>query len=114
MELIFTYGTLQDSAIQIEIIGRELGDGQADSLRGYKMALLKGIHETYNIIQPHTGSVIEGRVYEVTQEELDAIDAYEGDAYIRVSATLMSNTHAWVYRDNPRSPLQSQIVPVDD
>lgn len=87
MEKIFTYGTLQDPDIQRSIIGRELGIGEPDTLRGYKMAKLKGIHATYNIIQPQTGSTVEGRVYEVTKEELETIDQYEGDAYIRVSAT---------------------------
>lgn len=113
MEKIFTYGTLQEPVIQREIIGRTLGDGTPDRLRGYKMARLKGIHTNYNIIQPHTGSIIEGRVYEVTEEELDKIDHYEGNAYMRVSATLMSNARAWIYRDNPRSPLYDQIVPVE-
>ena len=113
MEKIFTYGTLQDEPIQQQVVGRLLGEGTPDTLRGYQMAKLQGIHMAYNIIIPATGETVEGRVYEVTQEELNKIDAYEGDAYMRVSATLMSNTRAWVYRDNPRSRLHDQIEVVD-
>lgn len=113
MEKIFTYGTLQDAPIQQLVIGRLLGEGTPDTLRGYKMAKLKGIHATYNIILPATGGTVDGIVYEVTNEELEKIDAYEGDAYVRVSATLMSNTRAWIYRDNPRSGLHDQIEEVD-
>lgn len=113
MEKIFSYGTLQDAPIQQQIIGRLLGEGTADTLRGYKMAKLKGVHTSYNIILPATGETVDGIVYEVTAEELEKIDVYEGEAYIRVSATLMSNTRAWIYRDNPRSVLHDQIVEAD-
>ncbi len=109
MERIFTYGTLQDTPIQMQVIGRTLGTGTPDTLRGYKMAKLVSIHDIYNIIQPQTGSVVNGIVYEVTTEELAKIDEYEGDAYLRVSATLVSTIRAWVYRDNPDSVYYSQI-----
>jgi gamma-glutamylcyclotransferase (GGCT)/AIG2-like uncharacterized protein YtfP len=113
MEKIFTYGTLQDPSIQQHVIDRLLGDGTPDTLRGYKIAKLNGIHATYNIILPATQQSVDGRVYEVTADELAQIDTYEGDAYMRVSVTLQSNTRAWVYRDNPRSALHNQIVDAD-
>ncbi len=113
MEKLFTYGTLQDSPIQQQVLGRLLDNGTPDTVRGYKMSKLVGIHTTYNIIQPESGKLVDGVVYEVTEEELEKLDAYEGDAYIRVSTTLLSNTRAWIYRDNPRSDLQSHIKPVD-
>ena len=109
MEKIFTYGTLQDVNIQQQVIGRTLDTGTPDKLRGYNIGTLKGIHADYNIIYPQTGTLVEGVVFEVSTEELDKIDAYEGDAYIRVSATLVSNTRAWIYRDNPDSVYQSKI-----
>ena len=113
MEKIFTYGTLQDHEIQLQCVGRTLGTGSPDTLRGYTMAKIKGIHRSYNIIQPRSGSTVDGVVYEVTAEELAKIDTYEGDAYMRVSATLMSNTRVWIYRDNPNSAYQSHIVETD-
>ena len=114
MEKIFTYGTLQDAEVQQRIIGRNLDIGMPDTLRGYKIAILKGIHESYNIIQPQPGVSVEGVVYEVTAEELARIDDYEGDAYMRVSATSANNNRVWVYRDNPNSSHQHQIVAKDE
>jgi gamma-glutamylcyclotransferase (GGCT)/AIG2-like uncharacterized protein YtfP len=113
MEKIFTYGTLQDPQIQIQLTGHTL-DGTPDTLQGYKMAKLKGIHATYNILQPQSRATVDGVVYDVTADELKKIDDYEGDAYMRVSATLVSDTRAWVYRDNPNSAYQSQIVTSND
>lgn len=109
MERIFTYGTLQDTPIQLQIIGRILDVGTPDTLRDYKMSKLVSAPNVYNIIQPQTGSVINGIVYDVTTEELAKIDEYEGDAYLRVSVTLVSKTRVWVYRDNPDSVHYSQI-----
>ena len=109
MERIFTYGTLQDAPIQLRIIGRILDEGTADSLRDYKMAKLHSPPHVYNIIQPQVGVVIHGIVYEVTSEELAKIDEYEGDAYLRISVSLVSNTQVWVYRDNPDSVYHHQI-----
>lgn len=114
MEKIFTYGTLQNPDIQIDVLGRKLSDGTPDTLRGYAMGKLQGIHMIYNIIYPKTGSTVQGTVYDVTNEEFEKLDAYEGNAYLRVSATLVSNTRAWIYRDNPDSIYQSQIVKADD
>ena len=113
MEKIFTYGTLQDLEIQLQCVGRALGTGTPDTLRGYTMTKIKGIHKDYNIIRPQSGSTVDGVVFEVTAEELARIDDYEGTAYLRVSATLMSNTRAWIYRDNPNSAYQSQIIETD-
>lgn len=114
MEKIFTYGTLQDETIQQQIIGRMLGTGQTDTLRGYAVGKLVGIHAEYNIIYPRAGATVDGVVYEVTDDELKKIDEYEGDAYIRVSATLVSNTRVWVYRDNPSSKYHSHIITAEE
>jgi len=114
MEKIFTYGTLQDETIQQQVIGRKLEKGQPDTLRGYTLGKLRGVHTEYNIIYPQTGATVDGVVYEVSEEELKKIDAYEGNAYIRVSATLTSNTRVWVYRDDPASAYHSHIIRADE
>ena len=113
-EKLFTYGTLQDPDVQMQLLGRTLGDGSPDTLRGYAMGKLKGVHTTYNMIYPQTGATVQGMVYEVSKDELEKLDQYESEAYLRVSATLMSNTRAWIYRDNPDSAYQSQIIRADD
>ncbi len=112
-EKIFTYGTLQDPATQQQLLGRTLGAGQPDTLRGYRLAKLIGIHYEYSILQPHPGSTVEGLLFEVTQDELKQLDIYEGDAYQRVSVTLVSKTRAWVYSENPKSSFRIHIQDPD-
>ncbi|MCY4465183.1 MAG: gamma-glutamylcyclotransferase [Chloroflexi bacterium] len=113
MEKLFAYGTLCDPATQERLLGRLLGDGVPDTLRGYMLSRLRGIHDDYTIVQPKAGSTVSGRLYEVTHEELELLDTYEGDAYQRVSVTLMSKTRAWLYCENPRSRFSHHIEPLE-
>lgn len=113
MEKLFAYGTLCDPATQQRLLGRLLGDGASDTLRGYTLSRLRGIHDDYTIVQPKPGSTVSGRLYEVSREELTRLDAYEGEAYQRISVTLMSKTRAWLYCENPRSRFSHHIEPLE-
>ncbi len=113
MQKLFTYGTLRDPATQERLLGRLLGEGKPDTLRGYALARLRGIHDDYTIVRPQPGSTVQGQLYEVTEEELALLDDYEGEAYQRVSVTLMSKTRAWLYCENPRSRFRHHIEPLD-
>lgn len=111
MEKLFAYGTLRSPATQTQLLGRNLGDGQPDALLGYRLARLRGIHSVFSILQPHPGSLVDGQLFEVTSEELQKLDEYEGDAYQRVSVTLVSKTRAWAYTENPKSSFRIHIEP---
>ena len=113
MEKLFTYGTLRDPATHQQLLSRSLGEGVADTLRGYRLAKLTGIHQVFSILQPHPGSTVDGMLFEVTQEELEQLDDYEGDAYQRVSVTLVSKTRAWAYLENPKSSFRIHIETLD-
>lgn len=113
MEKLFAYGTLRNPATQQRLLGRTLGQGAPDAVRGYRLAKLTGIHEVYSILQPHPGSVVEGMLFEVSADELERLDAYEGDAYERVSVRLVSKTRAWAYMENPKSSFRIHIEPPD-
>ncbi len=113
MEKLFTYGTLQNPETQKQLLGRTLGEGLPDSLLGYRLAKLTGIHYVYSILQPHSGSRVEGLLFEVSSEELEKLDDYEGNAYVRVSARLVSKTRAWVYIENPKSEFRSHIEAIE-
>ena len=114
MQKLFAYGTLRSPATQQRLLGRTLGEGAPDSVRGYRLAKLTGIHEVYSILQPHPGAVVEGMRFEVSAEELERLDAYEGDAYQRVSVRLVSKTRAWAYMENPKSSFRIHIEPPDN
>ena len=105
--LLFSYGTLQDKAVQIANFGREL-TGRPDAMTGYVLnwvditdpAVLKTsgkaqhpiVHASYD-----PKDEVRGTVFEITQKELQAADDYEVADYKRVSVLLKSGAHAWVY-----------------
>jgi gamma-glutamylcyclotransferase (GGCT)/AIG2-like uncharacterized protein YtfP len=105
--LIFSYGTLQDRAVQLANFGRELM-GTSDSLPGYSISLLAirdpGViatsGKTHHAIAERSGNPAEdvpGTVFKITPEELAAADRYEVSEYTRVEVTLKSGSRAWAY-----------------
>jgi len=106
-QLLFSYGTLQDDRIQLEIFGRKLS-GLKDRLRGFWMGQLQlatGNEPNPDNIQSYPVAIasdqqtdyIEGKVYQLTLEELEQADHYETIAYRRVHVQLESGKFAWVY-----------------
>lgn len=106
-ERLFSYGTLQLPAVQIENFGRELV-GNADSIRGYRLAQLKitdpqviatSGRDVHPILIP-TGDdadLVSGMVFLLSPAELLRADSYEVDDYQRVLADCSSGEQAWVY-----------------
>lgn len=105
--LLFSYGTLQDKAVQLANFGRELV-GQHDAMLGYSQSwieitdpqVLASSGKTHHpIVAPTTerGAKVEGSVFQITDAELAAADAYEVSDYKRVAVSLSSGLTAWVY-----------------
>jgi hypothetical protein len=105
--LLFSYGTLQDKAVQLANFAREL-TGSADSLPGYSTSLIAirdpalvlasgKTHHTIADPSANLADEVRGMVYQITPQELDAADRYEVSEYTRVLATLKSGKLAWVY-----------------
>lgn len=105
--LLFSYGTLQDKAVQLASFGREL-TGRPDALPGFAQTLvaiadpevvaLSG-KSHHPIVAPSANPAEEvaGTVFEITDAELAAADRYEVADYRRVSVRLKSGVQAWVY-----------------
>lgn len=109
MELLFSYGTLQLEAVQLQTFGRRLL-GRADRLPGYRQGLLEITDasvvavsgKTHHPIVVYSGEPadgVNGMVFELTAEELAQADAYEVADYHRDRVTLASGLQAWVYLD---------------
>jgi len=109
MPLLFSYGTLQQEAVQLSTFGRLL-EGQPDVLVGFEESLLKiedsafvaASGKTYHAVVRFTGrpdSRVSGTVFEVSDSELARADHYEPAGYTRITATLASGKQAWVYAD---------------
>jgi gamma-glutamylcyclotransferase (GGCT)/AIG2-like uncharacterized protein YtfP len=105
-EYLFSYGTLQNEELQLEIFGRVL-NGKKDSLKGYKLSsvevkdpsFLSKNDEKYhqNAILSIGSDFIKGTVFEISKEELLLSDRYEPDYYKRIEVTLQTGKVAWMY-----------------
>ena len=106
--LIFSYGSLQEEAVQLSVYGRVLR-GESDALVGWvrtridvpkwHKAATQGTTHYANVERsPQSASRVAGTLLELTDVELTASDGYERDAeYVRVMITLESGRRAWVY-----------------
>ncbi|NWF71035.1 MAG: gamma-glutamylcyclotransferase [Chloroflexi bacterium] len=95
-EYLFVYSTLMEPNIQKAVLGRFI-PGAPDALPGYRRApILRGTF-TYFIVVPQADSVVEGLVLEVSADELEKCDRYEGDSCRRFRVQLQSGLEAWVY-----------------
>jgi acyl-CoA thioesterase FadM len=104
---LFSYGTLQDPAVQRANFGRTLA-GRPDLLPGYELSAItiadpeviatSGKSE-HAIIQPSSNATDEvaGTIYPLTPQELVAADQYEVSEYKRVAVTMKSGVAAWAY-----------------
>lgn len=113
MEYLFSYGTLQQEAVQLETYGRLLS-GETDHLVGYRMGKvnisdLEVIRKSglkSHPVATATGNKndkILGMVFTITLDELLATDNYEVAEYERVQTILKSGKKCWVYilRNDP-------------
>lgn len=106
-EYLFSYGTLRDGEVQMELFGRQL-TGHNDIVKGYKTSEIEldeegfvGFTEqaTYLIasVSDDENDAIEGTALEVTVDELLLADKYEPEEYERERVTLGSGKQAWIY-----------------
>jgi len=107
MELLFSYGTLQQENVQIANFGRELM-GKADALPNYRVGkiritdqrVLRESGKAFHPILAYTGDPkdqVTGTVFELTAKELLQADDYEVDDYQRIRAILKSGRSCWIY-----------------
>ena len=104
---LFSYGTLQLPQVQLEKYGRLL-EGEPDSLAGYRLEQLsvsdpdvvrlsgKSDHPIARFSGADSDRVI-GIVFEISEQELAATDAYEVEPYTRVEVELESGRRAFAY-----------------
>ena len=95
--LLFSYGTLQETDVQIATFDREL-EGSEDALEGYTVEILPNSGYANAVPSPDPNDAVRGTVFDVTEHELAAADEYEKDAdYRRILVTLRSGKEAWIY-----------------
>jgi hypothetical protein len=109
MPLLFSYGTLQQQDVQSSTFGKTL-TGWPDRLQKFEQSLVPIEDEeviarsgkAHHPIVRFTGrgrDSVDGTVFEITDAELLAADAYEVAAHKRIGVVLASGLRAWVYVD---------------
>ncbi|APC91532.1 MULTISPECIES: gamma-glutamylcyclotransferase family protein [Francisella] len=109
MELLFSYGTLQQEEVQLLTFGRKLV-GQKDILRGYIVSEVEILDQKvieisgkrFHPILKETGNLqdkVHGTVFELNCDEVSLSDEYEVDSYVRKQVTLDSGNNAWIYTE---------------
>jgi GNAT superfamily N-acetyltransferase len=98
MPLLFSYGSLQQEDVQWSTFGRLL-EGEPDELPGFAQSVGRTGHGNV-VFTGREDSRVPGTLYEITEAELAAADAYEQrDQYKRIVVTLLSGRQSWVYVD---------------
>jgi hypothetical protein len=104
---LFSYGTLQLASVQIALFGRLL-EGSKDAMPGYRHSMVEitdpgVIAKSGTALHPivtnsgNPAEAVEGILFQITETELAAADAYEVADYRRIQVRLKSGTDAWVY-----------------
>ena len=107
MPLLFSYGTLQIPKVQLETFHRLL-EGRPDELIGYRLdyieiadpEVLRKSEQAYHPILRYTGvnqDVIQGMLFEISDQELVQADEYEVDDYVRIETELASGKRGYIY-----------------
>ncbi|SHF72383.1 Gamma-glutamyl cyclotransferase, AIG2-like [Flavobacterium segetis] len=102
MEKLFAYASLKNEDHQKDLFGRIL-IGTHETLVGYMLKEIQ-IEEEFGLVQypiitatHKPEDTISGIVYDITKQELNQVDLYEGLHYKRIEVQLQSNQKAWAY-----------------
>jgi RNA 2',3'-cyclic 3'-phosphodiesterase len=100
MVKLFIYGSLKEAKVQKEILGRCLEMEEATLLDySTNKLLIDGIE--YISIVEKKGNKVNGKLTEVSEEELREIDNYEGKDYIRIKVNV-EGKEAFAYKKNEK------------
>ena len=105
--LLFSYGTLQQEAVQLHTFGRRL-EGETDAILGYRIVeqlildpevvRLSGSNIHPNLVATgNPADEVAGTLYFISEAELAGADRYEVADYHRIEVPLKSGRTAWLY-----------------
>ena len=85
---VFVYGTLRDEGVRNAVLGQPVEAFELAVKPEYSARLVKG--ESYPMIKPMAGMNAEGMILkELTREDIDVLDRFEGEHYKRVSTDVL-------------------------
>lgn len=92
---IFVYGSLLSDKLRYNIIGREI-EGKPDILEDY-------IIDTHSVLTQYPtviklkGGFVNGKVFKVTDSDIEKMDRYETHYYKKIEVTLKSGVMSLIY-----------------
>ena len=101
MPRVFSYGSLQQEAVQLATFGVLL-PGVAAEITGFELAHLeRGGKRLANVVPSGIpGNRVSGTLFDFTAAQLAVADVYERtDNYVRIEVPLAAGGEAWVYVD---------------
>ena len=100
---LFSYGTLQDEEIQMELYGTVLL-GIEDAIKGFVLKSITLTDQFGNkkdyLIGDYSGrkdDIVKGIVYSISEGQLALTDFYEGPSYKRISVVSENGRECWLY-----------------
>ena len=93
---IFSYGTLGDEPIQVEIFGERI-EPKPDSIQNFVVRDLIEESGIYPIAYHKKGQELRGNLLRVNAQQLENADEYEGPSYVRSLIDTKGGFQAWLY-----------------
>jgi gamma-glutamylcyclotransferase (GGCT)/AIG2-like uncharacterized protein YtfP len=97
MTNIFVYGTLLDDTVRGRVLGKDI-KGKSDTLEDY-MLDTHSILTTYPTITPLDKGVVNGKYFNVNEEDIKKLDRYESEYYKKIEIKLKSGIKSLVYTE---------------
>ena len=95
MKNIFVYGSLLSDKLRYNVLGHEI-EGKPDILEDY-------IVDTHSVLTQYPtvikleGGFVNGKVFKVTDTDIEKMDRYESHYYKKIEVTLKSKVMSLIY-----------------
>jgi gamma-glutamylcyclotransferase (GGCT)/AIG2-like uncharacterized protein YtfP len=95
---VFAYGTLCNANVRKQVLGYDPPAFSCE-VKGFRLEKIQLETEEYPILVENSGctGTIQGSFFEVDEEDLLLLDAYETNAYRRKKTKLSNGIKSWVY-----------------
>ena len=95
---LFCYGTIKQKKVRNMILKRKNHKVRSAILKGYELKREMEIEkEKYLVIRKNSQSQIKGNIYEFSVNELEFLDIYETNNYMRKEIIDQNGDKIWVY-----------------
>ena len=95
MKNIFVYGSLLNKTLRTNVLCHEI-EGVEDILEGYTIDT-HSVLGAYPTVIKSEGEFVNGKVFKVSDSDIEKMDRYESHYYKKIEVTLKSGVMSLVY-----------------